>query len=240
MKRIIVDAGLNDHNPGDKRIMRLGVILITWVCLGVGAASAEILTLSTSAPVGNPLVVNAGAISGAMVITVTNNTNSDVSTDLLTGWQVTLSIVADPGTTGSLTYNTATEPANYILPSFGAASGLGNTDTQLQMFDSETPVVAVQVPTSSGANLLEVTLEASNNALGTFGIFAIDGVDSLWTDANSPRVDRDFGNVPTGGGAVRIGEIRVVPEPGGLMVWGFVGGVLGLAHRRTMSRCFLS
>ena len=99
----------------------------------------------------------------------------------MSGWQVTLSIAADPGTTGTLTFNspvgpTSSEPVNYVLAGINFGILATNSLSELLAFDVNEPFSGgIQVPTAPGANLLEIHFEASPNAQGTFGVFALPG-----------------------------------------------------------------
>jgi len=211
-------------------------ILIASVCFLAASVSADTLTLSTDAPPGSPLVVNHGAVSGPLIVSVTNDTASDDAVNQLTGWQTTFEIIADQGATGTLIFKTGTEPANYIFNGVSHTNfpGSMNTDTR-QLFIGASFAGGVQVPTAPGTGLWELTFEASPGASGTFGLFVIDNTESFWSDAFSPNTrNRDFANVPASGGPVRIGEILIIPEPSSLAAWGIGGGLLVLVRRRAL------
>ncbi|MAE65241.1 MAG: hypothetical protein CMJ18_13300 [Phycisphaeraceae bacterium] len=196
-------------------------LMATWIMTGLAAAvaPAAMLEVSTDAPPGSPLSVFAGSPSGPLVVSVTNDVGQDATSDLLTGWQVTLEIHAQSGATGSLEFASVVNPSNYLLDGVPHINfpGSMNTTTRHQL-SGVSLAGAVQVPTAPGAGLMEITLEASADASGTFGLLIVDGADSQWTDNRSPlRLEHDYANVPASGGLVRIGEVQIiVPEPGGV------------------------
>ncbi len=218
-------------------------LAIVVVCFA-SPVRADLITIGTDAPPGIPIVTNAGAISGPMLLNVVNNIPLDAAPDLFEGWQASLIIIADAGSTGSVTFNsptsgTASNPANYVFASttsFGISAN--NSGTGLTAFDFEFPTgPGVQVPLAPGFNLLEMDFLASADALGTFGVYALGGPgQSEWTAADLTA--RNFFNVPNGiGGMVQIGEILVVPEPSGLLfVAIFLSGLALFPARRTRCR----
>lgn len=182
----------------------------------LGSTSYADVILGTSHPASSPLVMDQGTTSDTFLVDVTNTGNPD----LLAGWQVSLQIVP-LGATGTLTFNpglTGKPGSNYIFdgfpniggPNFSNPPGL---DT-LVNFEATFPFATVSVPAAPGANLLKTAFDASADAVGTFGIFAVAGLgNSEWTDDTINA--RDYANVPSLGGNVEIGRVTVVPEPAG-------------------------
>ena len=104
----------------------------------------------------------------------------------MAGWQVEL-VILPLSATGTLTFNTGLtgQPDNnYIfsgLPTVGGPS-FPEPD-RLVDFEATFPFETVSVPAAPGANLLKTAFDASVDALGTFGVFAVPGVGhSEWTD----------------------------------------------------------
>ncbi|QEH31555.1 PEP-CTERM motif protein [Aquisphaera giovannonii] len=222
--------------------------LVLAVALGLaGLASGQAragLVLTTSSPPGTPLVVDAGMSSGPMSL----STYSDNSpADVMSAWNVQLIIVADPGTTGQLTFltpgtGTPANPPDYVFGGDGLGIVVINTGETLSANDFFDPAVGpgAAVPASPGANLLQLTFSASADAAGLFGIYAVRGsATTQWTDADFTT--RFFENVPDGTGVVRIGDVLVagtaVPEPSSLaMACAGLVAVAGLAARRRRRR----
>jgi len=202
-----------------KFAVAVGALLI---CVGV--AQATPLRLSAVGSNGADAVVTRGSVSELVNVRVINESTPDDPADFLTGWQLSLSIQPQAGAAGQLTFNnpatgTAPEPADYVLA--GASFGIvvDNTGTDLDAFDVNLPFTGgVQVPVDPGAVLLVLKFFASSDAYGNFDILAVNTGDSSrrteWTNAASPvQLSRAFSNVPFGVGAVRIGTVRVIPEP---------------------------
>jgi len=164
-------------------------------------------------------VITALDTSTRFVVGVVNDTAVDPPADQMTGWQFRIHVVPDATAIGTLNFGVGAEPANYVFPPgshpFGpTSSALPGDPTTFTALDLVVPTnVGIQVPTAPGANLLSITLAPSVDALGMFGIFALNaGQDSTeWIDAASDPDNhaRDFVNVPRGGAPVRIGNVRV-------------------------------
>lgn len=219
----------------------LGLGVVAWLA---SVAHAGLTTLTTSNPLGSPLVIPASSTAaGTLLVKIVNDVNPDPAASFMTAWQFRLSIVPDGGATGTLPFNrpTPSSPTNPAgPPPYIFASGLGilatksGGNTILDANDFDSNAAGTQVPTGAGAGLLDVNFTASATASGTFGIFAVRGAaTTAWTDASSPLAQtRFFTNVPSGTGLVRIGEVTVnLPEPG--LAIGFVGlGLTCLVRRR--------
>jgi hypothetical protein len=206
-------------------------------CLLAPAARADQLTLGTSSPPASPITMDAGTVSMPVNITVSNNTGMDLPANLMTAWQLNLTIVPDPGTTGSLTFSTPAtgsvpNPPNYVFGANGVGIAATNTATALGANDISTLTGGVQVPVAA-TNLLQTTFAATPTTLGTFGVFARQGAgNTIWTDAATPPQTRFFVNVPTGTGQVRIATITVVPEPASCTLLAVAGLGAWAAGRR--------
>lgn len=201
------------------------------------------VSLETDAPPGSPLNLPAAG-SGNVTVQAFNLTgNPSAPDDFMSGWQTTLTIVGDAGSTGHVAINSATQPTPYVFDSVGSfglsvtiSSSVNPNDT-VAAFDA-TFSGGVDV-SSGGDNLLDLGLLASGNASGLFGIFAEQAFLSEWTDSGNPfQMDHPFVNVGTGSGQVRIGEVfveGVIPEPTSILVWSIIGlisGVMILRRRR--------
>ena len=180
-----------------------------------GAAQAALITLTTSNPPGSPLIVPAGtAASNTMFIKVLADTvpPSPGPADKMLAWQFKLQIVPDSGAVGTIMFNNASKPSNYIFASsagISATKTVGNTVLDANGFDNSSGTV---VPASPGANLLAVDYTSSANATGTFGIYAVPGpAFTVWTDATP--ASREYANVPfAGSGADRRDHRRPRPR----------------------------
>jgi hypothetical protein len=205
---------------------RAGVFLFAAFLHGV--ALGDLLLLGTTSPADAPLLVMPGSVTESVLVTVANNVAIDPSAaDRMGGWQLGLAIVAAPGATGSLTFatpssGTATAPNNYVfqgVTSAGIDVSVNAAQTSLLAFDATFPLAAVQVPMTP-VHLLELKLQASPAAAGTFLIVATGGpANAHWTGAApAPAInmERAFANVAFGT-AVSIGAIQVaVPEASSL------------------------
>ena len=128
---------------------KLPVLIIT-MFLVRGGVQAGMITIGSDAPPGSPLLVNPGTTSGPMLVNVTNDTSPDDTADFMAGWQATLRIVPDAGAAGTLSFNGAATPANYV---FAAINTLGmsvtNSGNELLAFDFNFPFSGgIQVPTA--------------------------------------------------------------------------------------------
>jgi hypothetical protein len=200
--------------------MKIRITTLALLGLMVGGARAE-LTLGTSNAPGNPLVLSGGGTSGPMLLDVFS---SNPPNDVMAAWNVSLLIVGDAGSTGSVTFlnpasGTPPNPSNYVFRSNGLGIVVANGGSSLTANDFFDPTAGPgsAVPGSPGASLLQLDFQASSNASGLFGVFAVQGAGATeWTDGSFNS--QFFGNVPDGTGLVRLGEIRVlqsaaVPEP---------------------------
>lgn len=198
------------------------------VVLLTAGVQADVL-LGTTNPTATPLTMTANTTSGVMSINVASDNPPN---DVMAAWNVALKIVPDGGATGTLTFqNPATGiapvPPNYIFGGNGLGIVVTNTGNALSADDFFDPGVGpgVPVPGSPGANLLQVDFLASPSASGSFGIYAIEGNSTEWTDSNFDT--QFFSNVPNGTGMVLIGDVVVtsasVPLPSA-----FASGVVGM------------
>jgi hypothetical protein len=191
-----------------------------------GGAQAGIV-LGTSDPAGTPLIMSAGTTSGPMFVNIASDNPPD---DVMSGWNITLTIVPDAGTHGTLQFQdpvpgTASNPTNYIFGANGIGISATNGTSTLNANDffvgTEPGVAVLGAP---GANLLQMDFLASSDASGLFGVYAMEGAAlNEWTDGNGAA--QLFTNVPDGSGAVLIGEVLIspsaaVPEPSSLVLLG--------------------
>ena len=217
-------------------------LALTIAFLGVlpaGLQAGEV-TLATSNPPGTPLTMTPGTTSGAMFVDVFSN--NPPNTDAMAAWSFQVEIVAQPGATGTLTFQdpatgTPSNPPNYVFGANGLGIAATNTGTVLSANDFFNPSAGAGalVPGLPGVNLLQMDFSASSTASGLFGIYADEGVaKTQWTDSNFAT--QLFANVPDGTGTVLIGEVRVapVPEPSSLCL--FLSGGTALVGYRLRRR----
>lgn len=203
------------------------------------------LTLFTDSLVNAPVEVLPDALTEPIAIGVVNDATPDLPEDFLTGWQVSLAIIPEVGATGSVTFASpqgplATEPTGYLLEGINLGITVINSGDELVAFDFNFPASGgVEVPTDPGSLLFLIELLTSNDAQGSFGIYAIPGSGNTeWTDA-APVIQqsRTFENVPVGQGPVLIGLVRVVPEPSSLAFGVIAVGAISLTGRRGSFIC---
>lgn len=192
----------------------LRLLVVGFLMLIVFAASrvaADQLSLSGQDIVWNPQ----NSTSPEFVVGVANTSGT---TDLLFAWQLGLEILSPPGTTGSLQFNTANYPPDYLLD--GRSGGLtpvftGPASNIAVISDSDSQFLGVLVPASI-TGLLETDFVVSPDARGVFQIAVVPDEFQGASWFSSDFAARDFANVPFGGGPVVIGSVTVVPEPSGL------------------------
>jgi hypothetical protein len=172
------------------------------------------LTLFSDASPQTPLVISPTDFQSRLQLKIANSTADDPPTEFLTAWQVRLEIVPDAGAAGTLEFETAAEPENYV---FDGANHFGPTvvpaGDRLFASDFNFPNTGgVQVPAAPGTGLLSIQLAPQPGALGRFGVYALAGLTNCeWTDAASPvRQRRTFANVPDAGGPVRIADVLMM------------------------------
>ncbi len=202
------------------RILRF--LICCAICVGiVGSSAASNLTLFTDAPPGNPIEVTAGELAGPIAVGVVNDATPDAPEDFLTGWQLSLAILPEPGAIGTVTFASpsgpvAAEPTDYLLNGVNFGISASNTGNELFLFDFNFPASGgVEVPSDPGALLISLSVDSTIDARGDFGIYALAGLGgSEWTDsATGIQQSRSFLNVPQGAGSVLIGTVHVgVPE----------------------------
>jgi hypothetical protein len=218
-------------------------LLTSLVLLAVLAGDAQAgIVLGTSNPAGTPLDMSAGSTSGLMFVNIISD---NLPNDVMSGWNITLTIVPDAGTHGTLQFQdpltgTASNPPNYIFGADGigiSATNGGSTLSANDFFVGAGPGVAV--PGTPEAILLQMDLLATSNASGLFGVYAMEGAAlTEWTDGSgNPQL---FTNVPDGSGVVRIGDIFVipqsVPEPSTLVLLGLASAAVAGWHWRRMPK----
>jgi len=199
--------------------------------------NADQMSISFHAPASSSvhdIQWNPTTSSPVMVFGIENDTSPP--TEKLYGWQLGLEIVPETGATGTLRFKTATVPDSYVL------EGLTSGPPPLAAPAATIPVIGdadlvqftgILVP-SSGKNLLQVDFDVLP---GTSGLFYIKAVPDQFNGCNWYSSDfnaRDFVNVPFGGGAVSLGSVNVVPEPGTfvlLSAGGLIVVLLGVYRR---------
>jgi hypothetical protein len=182
--------------------------------------------------------MTAGTTSGPMLVTVTSD---DPLNDVMAGWQFVLTIAPETAS-GTLVFQDpstgiAPAPSNYIFGASGLGITVTNMGSNLAANDFFDPSVGPGVPGAGppGATFFEMTFQASTDASGLFGVYAVRGAaNTVWTDSGFST--QFFSNVPDGTGMVLIGEVQVtgaaqpVPEPASMSLVG--AGVLTLAGWR--------
>lgn len=226
-------------------------------CLLAASAQAAIeVDLLTDRPPSDPLVMVGGTVDGLMTVGVVKQSQTpevNPGENAMTGWEIHLTIVPLAGSSGTLQFNDAMFPSDYIFGSPGLAftTSISDSDLVVRALDGTFPGVAV--PEAPGANLVAIDFAASPSARGLFGIVAdaldIGGVpeNTFWVNGRDPPVGPApvaFRNVPVGAGAVEIGRVLVnpIPEPLSMFAWCVLGsiGFLGYCCRRklvTRLRC---
>lgn len=202
---------------GNSSRSRLAVCVLLQLALA-SPASAELIVTS-SAPPGMPLVVAPGEISAPLLLSVLDNGAGPPPgpDDRLSGWQLTLVIVPDAGSNGTLRFESASVPgSNYLLSTavnFGLQTIPSPPNTAgdtLTAFDFMV-ISGVDVPVSPGAGVLELELHASPDTSGKFGLFLAGGPGlTEWSDIMLNV--REFANIASTG-LTRIADVRAVPEP---------------------------
>jgi hypothetical protein len=219
-------------------------LLTSLVLLAVLAGGAQAgIVLGTSNPAGTPLDMSAGSTSGLMFVNIVSDNPPN---DVMSGWNITLTIVPDASTRGTLAFQdpatgTASNPQNYIFGAdgFGLSATNGGSTLSANDFFSVGAGLGVAVPGGPGANLLQIDFLASSNASGLFGVYAMEGAAlNEWTDGSgNPQL---FTNVPDGSNAVRIGDVFVntqsVPEPSTLVLLGLASAAVAGWHWRRMPK----
>jgi hypothetical protein len=210
-------------------------LILSFALVGLIAGGSRAgVVLSTSNPVGTPLIMDAGTMSGPMFANVVSDNPPN---DVMAAWNVQLEIIPQSGGSGTLSFQdpvtgTPPIPPNYIFGANGLGIAVTNGGGMLSANDFFDPAVGngAAVPGSPGANLLQMDFVASSNASGTFGVFAVEGAASTqWTDANLNT--QFFTNVPNGTDVVQIGEVMItqansVPEPSALTMFALASAAI--------------
>jgi hypothetical protein len=219
---------LKESDNKESSTMRFGSSILLAAVLAVSPSSvASALSIT-----GEDLVWNQLDPSPIYIVGIQN---LEASTDPLFAWSLGLEIVPDAGAVGTLQFDSATLPPDYLLD--GRSGGLtpalsGPTTSIAPIGDSDSDFTGIEVP-STGKNLLATTLVASPDAQGLFRIFAVGDpfTGSNWFSDDFENT-RAFANVPFTGGPVEIGSITIVPEPStaALATIGFVAIGVIIAH----------
>ena len=216
--------------------------VLYFICLTLVTAGARGgIVLDTSNPPGTPQVMGAGSTSGPMFVNITSD---NAPNDVMSGWNITLAIIPDAGASGTLAFKDPStgaypNPGNYIFGGDGigiAGVNSGSTLSASDFFIGIGPGAVVSG--TPGSNLLQMDFQASSNASGLFGIFALDGAAlTEWTDGGGNA--QLFTDVPDGSGMVRIGEVFVtqsVPEPSTLLLLGLASAAVAGRHWRRLPK----
>lgn len=216
------------------------------------AQAAVQVELRTDQPPGNPLVVNAGQVSGPMVVSVVDTSvPATLPAEFMAGWEIEL-VIEPLGGFGTVEFENAVEATNnYIFAGIPSLFGVLVTNPSpitmgLSAFDFNFPFNGgVEVPTDPGANLVDISFRALPGASGLFGVFAVAGENAFalgeptlteWTDATPlDQQTRAFANVPPNS-RVLIGQVfveaAVIPEPASLLVWCTLFSIVLMAQCR--------
>jgi hypothetical protein len=201
---------------GMAHFRKLTTIVFVLVCYALNPLSVKAanLTLVTDAPANSPLVITPLDANERLVVSVVNDTAVDPAAEFMTSWQFWLRAIPDAGASGTLNPVNGIVPDNYVFedtPRFGPIiASLPEDPTTLNALDLLLPPnpPAVQIPTAPGKNLISMAFQASPDALGRFGIFAVDR-HTLWVDNSNSGGFRSFVNVPIDDGLTRIGDVLV-------------------------------
>jgi PEP-CTERM motif len=230
-RRIVVD---DPQIPTFGKGSNMKKLILSFAFLALVAGNTRgALVLSTSNPAGTPLMMSAGTTSGPMLVNVVSDNPPN---DVMAAWSFQLEIVPNSGAAGSLIFQdpatgTPPNPPNYIFGVNGLGISAINTGSAMVASDFFNPSVGSgqAVPGAAGANLLQMDFLASSNASGSFGIFAVEGAATSWTDSNANT--QVFTNVPNGTALVQIGEVLIsqvqsVPEPSSFALLGVASAIL--------------
>lgn len=219
-------------------LRRWFALILIFVCFASNLrdANSANLTLLTDAPPTAPLVVTPlDALNHQLLVSAVDDTNNDPPhQEFMAAWQFSLRAIPDAGTTGTLNATEGSMPDNYVfadLQTLGFRADQAPGDpTTFNAGDITLPdTAAAHVPTAPGKNLALISFQPSSDALGRFGIYAVD-LHTLWVDSSNSGGFRSFVNVPIDDGLTRIGDVVVtVPEPATsfLAVLAVVAGLLG-------------
>ncbi len=172
--------------------------------------------------------------------------------EMMAGWALSLAVQPDVEALGTVEFRSIAIPPDYIFEgvlTLGLRSEFGyapefSQGTSVNLVGDVT-LGGVTVP-ATGRNLLQVELVASPDAQGRFDILATPNDSqasflSYWTSisSTSPTIsDRYYLNVPSDGGPVVVGSVRIgeVPEPATWVMLLCGAGILGIGIRRLRGR----
>jgi len=194
------------------RVWPVVLIAILFVCATAPVQAAE-LSISAADITWDPSVD--GPASGPISVEIFN---SQIDSELLGGWMLTLAI-QPVSATGTLQFDSRSLPTtDYVME--GNSTGLMGTITDSSIFafaGVPNSPFGVAVP-ASGKYLLDITFKSPDNASGTFALVAVPGLFvTQWS--NDVGDDVDFTNIPFGAtDPVVLGLVNVVPEPGSIVM----------------------
>ena len=176
--------------------------------------------------------------------------------ETMAGWALSLALQPDVEALGTVEFRSIAIPPDYVFEgvlTFGLRSEFGyapefSQGTSVNLVGDVAPG-GVTVP-ATGRNLLQLELVASPDAQGRFDILATPNDSqasflSYWTSissSTSPTIsDRYYLNVPSDGGPVVVGSVRIgeVPEPATWVMLLCGAGILGIGIRRLRGRRYL-
>lgn len=246
-RRIVADRGPRRGQAGNFATGARGnvgrravsIALIAVVLAVCGGARADMLRLGT----GLNVSVFPGGSSAFVTVPLFNDTGTP-TLNHLAGWQVSLRIVPQLGSTGTVSIDTATigYPANNVLhdPFPAAAPQLTISGGDVTVTSTNADFTGDTVP-NSGKALFVVRVNASPTALGLFDLVVFNdaaGNRTNWTD--SAFTNQAFTNAPfVSGNVLTLGTITAVPEPGSLLICVagcLATGAYGRAWRRRRGR----
>lgn len=201
------------------RTLPIALLIASWLLIGQSAPlEAGLLRLTGETIIWDP---SDTPVSPRMVIGIINEAPD---AERLVGWQLTLSIVAQPGAVGTLQFNAASLPDNYVLAglpnAFSATFPNAPARDMLRVFDENTTLAGATIP-ASGSNLVAIDFTTPDGAVGNFDVYALPGLaNSIWTEITTAQ-QRDFeGLLRTSSTPLWLGTVTAVPEPSGLALGG--------------------
>lgn len=184
-------------------------------CQQIHAASMSVTTPDTT------VIVPKGQVTASVRINLKNDESTPVS---LAVWFISLEVVADPSSTGSVQFASVSQPPDYVLGDaspFGPQLVIGGPPPTAHASFSDAAIFAplgVEIAGNATGSLFDLGLSVSPDAHGKFQIimFPFDGPQSSsssWSTGSDPGTAVPISNTTIAERTLVEINVFEVPEP---------------------------
>lgn len=230
---------------------RVAMLVALWLVGSAMPARADLIRIGSLDATLNP---NDTASYVVRLFNDTTGGNQSAAANRLFGWNLSLLVVPQPGSSGTVTIGTPAYPAAPLIPLANVSPSNAPTALAFGGFPTAAPGnylytsatdggIASYSVSNTGSPIMQFPL-TSTGASGTFRLVAVNNdasnTETYYTDGTG--TDRIFSNSFSAqpgyslGTATTLGTITIVPEPGGPALALLAGCVIAtLSIRRRLS-----